>query len=294
MKKFKITLIISTYNFETALELCLKSVLRQTVSPDEIVIADDGSRSETAAVVDAFRRQTTIPVIHVWQEDAGFRLAKIRNKAIAASTGDYIIQIDGDVILSRHLIRDHIFCSQRGYFISGSRTMVSQAKTEELFESGRVDISVWSSGVGHRLNGVRWSLLTPLMSGSKRDKILGCNMSFWRDDIVRVNGYNEDIVGWGGEDYELSYRFKNYGLSKRTMKFLGIVHHLYHRENARDNAKMNQLIEERSKNSDAVRCVNGVDKYLRRGDSALEETSPKVVVSWLRPAVAAEGQHPAR
>ena len=99
MEQFKTSLVISTYNWPEALELCLKSSLRQTVAPAEILVADDGSDERTAQLIARYRVQTSIPIVHVWQEDTGFRVGSIRNKAIALATGAYIIQVDGDVIL---------------------------------------------------------------------------------------------------------------------------------------------------------------------------------------------------
>jgi glycosyltransferase involved in cell wall biosynthesis len=102
------TLIISTYNWPKALNLVLLSVLNQRQLPTEIVIADDGSKEETKNLIDSYRDKLSIPIKHVWHEDVGFRLAKIRNKAIATALGDYIIQIDGDVILHPYFIKDHL------------------------------------------------------------------------------------------------------------------------------------------------------------------------------------------
>ena len=104
----KVTLLISTYNWREALSLCLKAVSMQTRMPDEIVIADDGSRDDTREVIDRFRQSCRVPVIHCWQEDKGFRKTRILNYAIAQSAGGYIIQIDGDIVIDRHFIADHL------------------------------------------------------------------------------------------------------------------------------------------------------------------------------------------
>src|SRR5687768_10761216 len=93
------SLIISTYNWPEALNLCLMSIKSQTLLPDEIIIADDGSSGETKVLIENFQRSFEVPILHVWQPDQGFQLSRIRNKAIARATKEYIIQIDGDLIL---------------------------------------------------------------------------------------------------------------------------------------------------------------------------------------------------
>ena len=105
----KLTLIITTYNWPDSLLLVLKSILNQTVLPDEIIIADDGSGSETRELISKFKKDTNLNIIHSWQDDIGFRAAKSRNNAIIESTGDYIVLIDGDVILHPNFLEDHIW-----------------------------------------------------------------------------------------------------------------------------------------------------------------------------------------
>ena len=109
-----VSLLISTYNWKEALSLCLYSAFAQTVKPAEILIADDGSREDTRQLIDEMRAKTDIPIVHVWHEDKGFRLSAIRNRSIEKAKGDYIIQIDGDIILDRHFIADHLELAEKG------------------------------------------------------------------------------------------------------------------------------------------------------------------------------------
>ena len=100
----KTTLIISTYNRPEALSVCLDSVRFQTVMPDEVIVGDDGSTSETKDLIESFKKDFPVPLIHLWQEDKGFRLAMMRNKSVAAATGDYIIEKDGYIFLHNKFV----------------------------------------------------------------------------------------------------------------------------------------------------------------------------------------------
>ena len=121
----KVSLLISTYNRPDALEVVLDSVASQTRMPDEVIVCDDGSGPETRRVIDRWTTILPVPLVHVWHEDRGFRLAAIRNKGIAAATGDYIVQIDGDVMLDRHFIADHADKATPGFYIKGSRVRLT-------------------------------------------------------------------------------------------------------------------------------------------------------------------------
>ena len=126
------SLVITTYNWPEALKACLNSVLEQTVKPREVIIADDGSRQETIDLVKDFQKSYPwLNIIHSWQEDDGFRLSMSRNKAINCASGKYLIIIDGDLILEKHFIQDHIENMEKGYFVQGSRVIVDEKSFEK-------------------------------------------------------------------------------------------------------------------------------------------------------------------
>lgn len=257
-----VSLIIATYNSPKALRLCLESVLRQSVMPTEILIADDGSGRETRDVVEYFMSVSPVPMHHIWHEDEGFRLAAIRNKAIAAAVGEYIVQVDGDVILHRSFILDHMVVAKRGYYVGGSRAMVGEELTGRLFRGEPVSLSPLRSGIKDSNNAIRLPLLSSFFRGYHPERIRGCNMAFWRDDALAVNGYDENITGWGAEDSELCCRFRNMGVFKRAMKFQGIVFHLHHQQASRERIDANCKILARSLREGRVSCEKGVNQYL--------------------------------
>lgn len=131
----KITLLVSTYNRPDALSVSLDSMRYQTLMPDEIVIADDGSTEDTRETIEEIKKTFPIPIIHVWQEDKGFRKTKILNKAVAKSTGDYIIEIDGDAFAHPHFIEDHMRLAQKGIYVKGGRVNLNEQLTEEVCKS---------------------------------------------------------------------------------------------------------------------------------------------------------------
>lgn len=261
------TLIISTYNRPEALEVVLISILKQTVFPDEIIIADDGSTNETKELLKKYQLLFKINIIHCWQEDQGFKLSQIRNKAIAQAKGDYIILIDGDIVLEKHFIADHIKNAVPGYFIQGSRVMLSPELTAKIIEEKNFSINFMSAGITNRFNTIRNRLLSGLMLNTLSDKfksIKGCNMAFWKTDIIKVNGYNEDFIGWGSEDKEMAVRFYNSFIFGKKLKFAALGYHLYHPINLDiELFENNNRILEQAKTTKSTFCQNGIDKYLK-------------------------------
>lgn len=262
------SLIIATYNWPEALELCMTSVLNQSVLPTEIIIADDGSNAKTRAVIEQFQNKTKLPIIHVWHEDLGFRLASIRNKAIAKASSDYIIQIDADIILHPHFVNDHLAIAEQGYFITGSRILLNENYSTQILAEKKVKFGAYIKGGKNFFNGLRIKPLRNYFatryktSGKNKFDVKGCNMSFWLKDLILVNGYDESYTGWGREDSNLAIRLIHAGVKKKYLKMGGIQYHIYHKEASRDNLQENNAKMELSIQQKISWCNNGLNKYL--------------------------------
>ncbi|MES2419578.1 MAG: glycosyltransferase family 2 protein [Bacteroidota bacterium] len=260
----KCTLMIATYNWPDALYLCLMSVLSQSHLPDEIIIADDGSTASTKDLIDKISLQTPVPVVHIWHPDKNFQLSSIRNKAILAAQYEYIIQIDGDIILNKYFIYDHLHMAAKKSFICGSRVSLTSKISTALLKHKNYTPKLKDISLGYIMNAIRLPFFSPLLTNRYKRKQLhvvrGCNMSFWREDLISINGYNEDITGWGAEDSEIAIRLMNLSIKKRFLKFAGIMFHIYHKENSRSSEKRNYDILNQTIKENKTWINNGIIK----------------------------------
>lgn len=262
----RVSLIITTYNWSEALELSILSALTQTRLPDEIIIADDGSTSQTAQVIEKIRAEASTPIIHSWQEDDGFRAAMSRNRAIARSSGEYIIMIDGDMVLDPHFIADHLASAQEGYFVQGGRILLSASRTKRMLQEKNISIRWYHQGVSNRKNGIRSPLLSALFSIQypSLKGIKTCNFALFRSDILKVNGFDNAFVGWGREDSEFANRLLCAGVKRFNLKFAAAAYHLYHSENTRSALPENDLRLYRSISEKQTWCENGIKLFLNK------------------------------
>lgn len=260
------TLCISTYNWPAALQLCLQSVLRQHLLPQQLIIADDGSGPETKAVIDDFKKNAPMQVEHVWQPDEGYQLARVRNRAFAAGNSEYLIQVDGDLLLHPYFVQDHVRFAKKGYFVSGSRVMLN----EELTQLFLTTENIAYPGFGHhqidkRYNAIHSRMLSSINSRLQKGNykyVLGCNMAFWKNDLLKINGYNEDFSGWGKEDNDIAIRLQNAGLGLRFLKFGAIVYHLHHKTSNANRLGINERLMEESITEKKTSIEKGMAQYI--------------------------------
>lgn len=259
----KVSLIITTYNWTEALSVVLKSVETQRVLPYEVIIADDGSKEDTRKCIENLQNKFPIPLIHSWQEDLGFRAAKSRNKAVAKASGDYIVFIDGDIVLHHNFIKDHIRVARKNYFIQGGRAKLTQKRSAVVLLKKSLP-SFFSSGIKNRKNTISNVFLSAIFSRTWNDdaSTRSCNFAVWKNDLLAVNGFNEEFEGWGREDSELVIRLFNLGIRRYYLKFSGIGYHLHHEENTRESLKSNDQILQATINEKLIRCLNGLDQYV--------------------------------
>ena len=261
---FKTALLISTYNWPEALELVLKSAMSQTVFPSEILIADDGSKQETKSLIDEFKKTIKVPIHHIWQEDKGFRKSKIINKAIALTSSEYIIQIDGDCIMHKNFIEDHLNSCQNGVYLYGSRVNILPAFVADVLREKRINFNFFSKEIKNKSR----SIYIPFLSNFYKThegvskKFRGCNVSFWRNDFIAINGYNEDFEGWGREDSDLVIRMGNNGVKSKRIRYAGIVIHIHHKINSKENFELNDKIQNETILNKYTKIDKGINQYL--------------------------------
>ena len=260
----RVSLIITTYNWPESLFLVLKSIENQTIVPEEVVIADDGSNVETKEMIAKFQKDSELNISHSWQEDNGFRAAKSRNKAIAKSYGDYIILIDGDIILHPQFIQDHVNNAKVGYFIQGSRVLLTQDITEQRIINKKISFSFFSKGLHSRKNSIHSIFLSKIFSTNK-NSLRGtrcCNIAFFKQDCINVNGFNNEFEGWGREDSEFVVRLFNNGTNRKNVRFNAIQYHLWHKESDRKSLDYNNQLLHKSIEHKLKVCKKGINKYI--------------------------------
>ena len=234
---FSISVIVSTYNSPEWLEKVLWGYENQDFRNYQIVLADDGSTSETADLIEIVRRNNILNIEHVWHEDNGCQKSIMLNKAIMRTSGDYLIFSEGDCIPRRDFVQVHEAGAKRGHFLSGEFAKLPQCcsvqvSKEEIVSGNAFDI-FWLTTHGYPDHSNKMRLLASGLwakflnfSVKTKNKWNGHNSSGWKSDILSVNGFDERMQ-FRDEDCEMGERLKNFGIKVNRVGYTAACVHLY-------------------------------------------------------------------
>ena len=267
-----ISVIVSTYNSEAWLEKVLQGYALQTHACFEVIVADDGSRSTTQALVERCAQDYPVPLRHIWHEDEGYRRQEILNKAIPIAAHAYILFTDGDCIPRKDFVATHALHAEKGRFLSGGYCKLGMALSEAItaadIGSGRCFDLAWLE----QHEPMKLSNRLKLGSGPARARLLdaittakptfnNCNSSAWKDDLLAINGYDERMK-YGGPDRELGERLENHGIRGKQIRHRAVCVHLDHARGYKteESVQANRAIRARTVAEKIVWTPHGIIK----------------------------------
>lgn len=268
----RVSVIISTYNSPAWLEKVIWGYENQTYKNFELVIADDGSGEETRNLIEYYRNNSEIDILHVWQKDEGFQKSRILNMAVVASRTDYLIFSDGDCIPRNDFIEKHVQYARPGKFLSGGYFKLpmetSLLISREDVQSQRAFDVRWL--YAHGLEKTYKSM--KLTSRGFKEKFMnfitpatatwnGHNSSGWKTDVIAVNGYDERMQ-YGGQDREMGERLMNKGIKGVQIRYSAICVHLDHKRgyNTAESINKNVMIRQETKKQRKIWTESGIRK----------------------------------
>jgi cellulose synthase/poly-beta-1,6-N-acetylglucosamine synthase-like glycosyltransferase len=268
----KATLLISVYKNTHFLKAVLDSLLVQTCKNFEIVISEDGESEEMRSFIELYPFEQ--PHLHLSQPDNGWRKNIALNRAIQASSTDYLILIDGDCVLHPRFIEMHLRFAEKNCILAGKRIKLNESLSVEITDSmistEKIESILRKNFFELKKCGYKFieegffispdNILRFLPRLRKMSQLKGCNMSFPKKAILDINGFDENYVRPAiGEDIDLTWRFQMAGYKLKSMRNLAVQYHLHHKENwtsQEENVAMMRLNQSKG----LFRCLNGIQK----------------------------------
>jgi GT2 family glycosyltransferase len=275
-KPNSVSVIVSTYNNPKWLEKLFWGYQNQHFFrvPYDIIIADDGSNEETSDLVASYKKKFDVDVKHIWHPDEGFRKCRILNKAIIASNAEYLIFTDQDCIPRSDFLENHYQYAEPRFYLSGGHVklpmQISQNLTEEDILSERAFERTWlkkehsfsASGFLERLEWNRSKAMWKNWLTTTSATANGNCFSVWRDDILTVNGFNEDL-SYGGLDRELGDRLYNLGIKAKQLRYSLVCLHLDHKRpySTKESWQKNKAIRKEVRRSGRYFTPRGISMH---------------------------------
>ncbi len=263
------SVVVSTYEWPEALDAVLRGLAAQSDEGFEVVVADDGSTAATEATVERWRRVLRARLVHVWQPDAGSRVARVRNLGAVVARGAWLVFVDGDCIPRRHFVGAIRRAARPGWFLAGARLGLSERLSRSVLNE-RTPVERWSAGMllaRARGDGVSWRHLTPrdrrrpwrpkLPDFAPPGNSYGFCAAVARTDFEAVNGFDMRFVGWGDEDVDLAVRLRRRGLRCGYAGPGSVMLHLWHPSRATADRSTWWLLQETIE-SERIEAVEGV------------------------------------
>ena len=124
---------------------------------------------------------------------------------------------------------------------------------------------VWRWILAGRITGLAKAVRLPfpvVRRNTGQRGIIGCNMGFWREDLLAINGFDEEYTGWFGEDSDLGTRLYHLGRPRKFVYGHAVVYHLNHPMLPRSHLEGSRQRLEETIRSRKIRCERGVGQYL--------------------------------
>ena len=278
---YEASVIVSFYNKLDDLKLVLAGLERQTYRNFEVIIADDGSNEKVVSDLKNTIGKSSLEIQHIWHEDEGFRKTKILNQGVEVSQSNYLIFLDGDFISNSHFVEEHIKNQKPGQVLAGRRVnlpkKVSENLTPEKVRNGTLERfyffkvlrELFRSDERRRQMENGFYIKSPFIRkfiNNKKKGILGSNFSLFREDIYRVNGFDERYhYPACGEDTDINMRLERAGVEVKTLKHIAIQYHLFHPQLERNEKRLD--VYRYNVENNIVYTPFGIQKSTKEGET---------------------------
>lgn len=183
-----ISVVICAYNAAKTLDECLRHTCALAYPDLEIVVVDDGSTDETAAIVGRHPRARLVAIAH-----AGLSVA--RNEGLRASSGELIAYLDSDAYPTPEWLH-YLALAFDGPKVAGA---------------GGPNLAPPSDPRGaHLVARAPGGPVHVLLSNDRAEHVPGCNMAFWRDALDSLGGF-DPVFEKAGDDVDLCWRLLDRG-----------------------------------------------------------------------------------
>lgn len=237
--KNKISIIISVFNNSEHLLKCLTSINNQSLLPDEVILTDDGSAEDIRQIILDRIDHYNFKIIFCQQADLGFRVARCKNNGLRVAQGEIILFFDQDIITTKNYLKTTIMHLTKQNFVVSLPIRTTPEQLSKLTESKISNFNYEGIFTDQQIKKVSsqyrkeqlYSFLHRLRLRKNGVKLRGGCFGIYRENLIKINGFDENFISWGNEDDDLGKRLANIGVKGYYPFQKEYSIHLYHPEN---------------------------------------------------------------
>lgn len=260
-KNIRISLIIPIYKKKDFIEAVLESINYQTYRNFEVIVAEDDNTLEN--FINNLRNKVNYKLIHVQQEDLGYRRNTALNNGVKNSLGNLIVVIDQDCMLHPKFLEEYAKNFNNGDMFVGRRFNLGKKYTEVVLKNKiRKFNFLRLIFTDCRIKEIARGAYLPWLKVKRTTRCLGSNFGIKRELLLKLNGFDENYIGYGLEDVDIEKRVLMAGGKIFSMKNKAIQYHLYHPEpqGNLERYHLNRAVLDKTIETKQYICKNGLEK----------------------------------
>ena len=282
----KISVIVPIYNRLEHLRALFLCLLKQKKQPDELIITDDGSSQKVLDFIGDLIPKAQFKVKHIYQEDKGFRKTRALNNGVRNSIGDLLIFCDQDLIFGEEYIetiakniKNDIFLMGRAHHITEAEKSIILSDINKIATYNEIVQKIPSKYIETIKKILKEDkkrrLLKTFKLAKRGIRLVGMSYALMKDSYIKVNGYDENYIGWGQEDDDFGNRLTVAGINGKELVTKNIQLHLWHYSDPTKVHSSNEEYYYKRKEEIFSKkdfyCKNGYEDSKNRDDVTIKE-----------------------
>lgn len=286
MKK-NITFIVTVYNRLDYLKNIMKCLIAQTYTIDHLIIADDGSSESVSEAISDLLPLCNFKITHVYQKDLGFRLSKSRNNGANIAEDGLLIFADQDLIFGKNYVKAIIEKAKLGCVHPHKVLWTTYEEKENIIKFLKKHDFSYPNFYTEILNMISSKQKKDRNKQNLKDFIRafkfkfklrskpvtlgGASFSIFKEDYIKINGFDETFVGHGAEDTDFGYRAQIAGINPKIIFFNEAPIHMNHSKDPTFGSNKSKITNKKNNLKDITIYVKyGVNSPLDKDEFAIK------------------------
>lgn len=196
-----VSVVIPNYNGEKYLEVCLDSLIKQSIKPEEIIIVDNNSVDNSLQILNRYNIEITLIKL-----DKNYGFSRAVNEGIKVCKSKYVALLNNDTELDKDWLKELYYCIEKDNSIFSVCSKMLRYDNRNIIDDVGDEYTIlgWSKKRGDGEESSNYTKSQEVFSSC-------AGAAIYRKSILDEIGYFDEEFFAYLEDLDISYRAKVYG-----------------------------------------------------------------------------------